>query len=439
MLNNIFSMIDPTPVKIGQPGEPLASGGLTPEQMAYLEMLSRPPQYQNSPAPTQPAWRTEDLLKVLIGGGLSAAIGGNEGAANFLGGYLGSKNQKAQDDTVFNQTQTQYENQRTTNQYNAGLNTSRARMDITDSNRKREEDAALKRELKAADTLQKQQVAMDKRIESARTLFQRARTLPEMQTYAKAWAEAERQSGAEIITAPTDEQVTAAFMQKSNAARNVIYDNWRQYVDSAKKDNYGMVLPGEAARLSKLKKDFEAELATYGITDAYLPDPPTEKSKLAEYKETMLQLAKDKGVELKDMNDQRILESKARVQNLKDRLDIAKRQAATGEKNAETNRLRQMDQELRKEVSQTNSAVDKKVHGLTADIEGLRKRQGLEASPSKRREIENQIQQLDGKRQYWASQREAEVSTQLPPPAAKGPDVSYEMSDGTKVRWSADK
>lgn len=430
-LATILQMYNPTPRKIEGETVP-ATSGLTPEQMAYLDMLSKPPTMGAMPPQTNPAWRTEDALKILIGGGLSAAVGGNEGAANFLNSYLGSKNQKAQDDTVFAQTKAQYDNQTKAQKYNTDLNVARETMGMTDTNRRREEDAALKRELKAEETLQKQQVANDKRIQNAATLYQRAKTLPEMQTYAKVWAEAERQAGAEIITAPTDEQVVAAFMQKSNSARNVIYDNWRQFVDSAKKDNYGMVLPGEAAKLMKLKKDFEAELATYGITDAYLPDPPTEKTKIAEYKEGMLQLAREKGLELKDMNDQRILESKARIQFNKDRLDILKQNAATSEKNAETSRL---NHDLRKDISTVNKGAQKNIESLSAQIEGLRKRQKLEASPSKRRELENKIQELDGRRQYWSGQKEPELPPSDPGKITETSGFSTTLSDGTKISW----
>lgn len=408
------------------------TSALTPEQQAYLEMLSQEPQMQQMPEQTRPAWRTEDLIKLILGSGVSAAIGGNEGVANYLNSYMGSKEQKAQDDTVFARTKAQYDNESALNKRNTGLNVAKARMDITDTNRRRDEDAELKRELKAQDTENKNRDRLAKELAGATDLFNRAKTLPEMQVYAKKWADIERRMGSEVITAPTEEQVLAAHLQKSNTARNVIYDNWRQYVDSSKKDNYGMVLPAEAAKLMKLKKDFEAELATYGIADAYLPDPPTEKTKLAEYKADMLQLAKDKGVELKEMNDQRILESKARVQFNKDRLGILNRNAATSEKNAETTRL---NHELRKDISQTNKAVQSKIEKITADINGLRNRQKLEASPSKRREIELKIQELDGRRQYWAGQKEPELPPSDPDKITTTSGFSTTMSDGTKISW----
>jgi len=379
----------------------MAQGNLTPEQQAYIEILKNTPQFTAPPAPVQPALRTQDAILGLAPTLILSLLGKGRDAEQYAKTYLGGKTQKAQMDTQVQNQNYEYQTNAKMQNYNRDLNVAKAGLDFTNQN----EAKAYSRKMAEEAALEKEQKRLSGDVANAASLYDRSRDIGSMLSHARRWAEAERAMGAQIITAPTEEEVKQAWLQKSNQARNVIYDNWRQYVDSEKRGNYGTVPEAAASRLKGIKKQMEAELASYGITDAVLPDPPTEKSKELEYREDMLEEAKNKNVILKEKQDQSILESKARIQRMRERHAIELRGMSVSEFNANTAR---MNAELRREIQIGNNKLQSQIDRLQSQIVGKKKLAESEKSASAKRKLYDEITELAARRDYWIAKKEAD-------------------------------
>jgi hypothetical protein len=269
-----------------------------------------------------------------------------------------------------------------------------------------------------------QATASAKLIDGLRNKFRMATSLPEMYQINNAIRQAEVKAKEPIVTALTDEQVEQAWRQKSDDARNDIYRRWNDAQALAKRGNYGTIDEGYArTQLIPMMERFEKQLQSYGLSpeESKLPAPDTELSREAQYKNNLINKA-SKELKIKiDESAQRVLESKARIQRMRERKLFDDNSQEMSRNRYE---LQRQALELRKETSKLNKQADSKINEIQAKINGLKAKMGSEVSISKKREMQQQVDSFASQREYWKSLKE-EVE---PVETSQGPTTPQEAA-----------
>jgi len=404
------------------------------DREALLRILGQTPQMQGPVSPVNMAFRTPDAVAAGVAA-LAALLGGKKGAqfgAGLTEGWLKGKQGKAQQDTQFAMQEADFKNRQAEADFNSKFNVAKARLgfseqDVQEAEKNRDQEIARQDKKEYQD-----KVAIAKKIQGLETQFRLTKNLPGKKKIAEALRKLQVEAG-EPVTVPDDAGIEQIWLQESGMERKRIYDLWDDDLRRAMKDNYGMVLPAEAARLAKLKTQYESQLAAYGLDNPYLPDPPTEQSKVAASKAALEGMARERLNSQLDKNAQSILESKARIGFRREQLGIAKQNAGTAAKNAETSRLRY---KLSKEVKEHNGATQKTINGLEAEIRAIRHKQSKEPSTMKRGELSVKAEALREKVNYWKEQMEPEVEATKPNPldpqqaAAAAAEVRRKLANG---------
>lgn len=97
-----------------------------------LEMMGNPPQVMAPVKPTMPAWRTQDLIKLLLGGSVAMATEGSAGLKALLKSYVHGKGEEADRKTQFDMQTQQAEQANRANLFNSGLGRARTELGFAD-------------------------------------------------------------------------------------------------------------------------------------------------------------------------------------------------------------------------------------------------------------------------------------------------------------------
>jgi hypothetical protein len=378
------------------------------DRAMLLQLLGTPPQMQAPPSPVNMAFRTPDAVAAGIAA-LATLLGGKKGGqlgGAIAQGWLSGKQRKAEVDTQVKQQNVGFQNQQAMNDYNAKLGAAKLQAgfsedDVNDAvNQQRyDQTVADKKEYQS-------DVANAKLIDGLRRKFDQAKTLQQKRSINNALRQAEVKAKEPIVTALTDEQVEDAWREQSGARRSQIDREWRQYLYEAKRGNYGTIDADYAVtQLAPLKERFEKELQTYGLSpdEAKLPDPDTELSREAQYKNNLInKMSTELGLKV-DESAQKILESKARVQRMKERKEHDDQTLGLSRSRYELQRQNQL---IRNEVSKLNKQADGKINEIQAKINGVKAKMASEVSISKKREMQQQVDSFKAQRETWKSLKE---------------------------------
>lgn len=386
------------------PVDPSLKAKRDADRQKLIDLVMRQPQQSPLPRPTQPAFRTQDAILGLGIPALMALLGGKKGAQaipDFMSGYLGGKQNKAQQDTQFNFQNWEQGNRQDAATRNAQLKAAELQSNFSEGDYN-----------EAIGERSRQEALADRdkgRLESAAyrytTAYEKAKGLNGMKSVAKAWAEAERRAGLPI-TAPSEEQVESDFIVRAGAARDDVYMRWNQTLKPILDANYGMVPEAAMAGLAPFERQLQKELQAFGITDATLPQPPTEMSIKGQEKAQYLKIAQDKyKLDEKRINNA-ILDSKARVKILQGQLNVAQQRASFYGSNAEVYRLNYL---LRKAQGGVNKEIQKELDSIGKKIGDLRVAQMGAGNQAKRLYFEAQIQYWVRQQQYYRELGETEI------------------------------
>jgi hypothetical protein len=393
------------------------------DRAMLLQLLGTPPQMQAPPSPVNMAFRTPDAVAAGIAA-LATLLGGKKGGqlgGAIAQGWLSGKQRKAEVDTQVKQQNVGFQNQQAMNDYNAKLGAAKLQAGFSEDD---VNDALNERNFQQnrQDKLDYQSdVANAKLIDGLRNKFNQAKTLQQKLSINNALKQAEIKAKEPISSALTDEQVKEAWTEQSGLERQRVYNIWRQYLAEAKRGNYGTISDEEAKRLAPIKAQLEAQLQAYGLPDATLPDADTEVSREAQYRDAMATKAnKELGIKI-DESAQRILESKARIQRMRERKSYDDQSLGLSRNRYQ---LAQEALSLRKETSKLNKQADGKINEIQAKINGLKAKMGSEVSISKKREMQQQVDSFASQREYWKSLKE-EVE---PVETSQGPTTPQEAA-----------
>lgn len=373
------------------------------DRNAYLAQLAQgAPVQAPSQDPVQPAYRTDDAIKIALGLLGSGLLGGKQGPGEFLQAYAGGKQQQANQKTQRNEMKRQEENQRLGQAYNTGLQVAEAKLGFSTQDFNREEGQQFKREQAADKATFEQQRRDETNLTAVSRAYSQAKTLPDMIAKAKRWRELEAKLGLDI-TAPDEESITKDYMQRSSGARNVIEDNWRQLVAQLH-DEYGVIKGKNLTDALKTKKRYEEELRAYGTeADLYLP---TEANLKKDKQDAWLTNLREKRIDDHDAVTQRIAKMKADIARAKERIAISQQNSKIAGFNADTSR---MNAELRRTINESNRAVQGKVRTEQAKIDGLKAKQKKLAEQGNilgARAVESEIAAAASRRDFWKSEIE---------------------------------
>jgi hypothetical protein len=130
-----------------------------------LQLLMQAPQATPAPAPVNPAYRTEDAIKGGLGLLLASLLDGGRGASQFTQGYVGGKQNIADQKTQLNNQNWQIENQNRQNQYGTNVNVAKTKLGFAedDFNRQYQEEQRAKADEAALQRIQEQQKGLNYR------------------------------------------------------------------------------------------------------------------------------------------------------------------------------------------------------------------------------------------------------------------------------------
>lgn len=377
------------------------------ERDALLQLMGTLPQMQAPVQPVNMAFRTPDAIAAGVSA-LAALLGGKKGGqigGAILDGWMQGKQGKAQRDTQMLQENANFANQQSFMRHQADTNVAKTRLGFAEQDMDLEERERIRQENMAEKARLERQKQLSGAYLKTQTLFKDAKSLPEMLQHAQKLRALEIELGDEVSGVPSDEDIKQIWAQKSGLARDRIFDNWRMYIDSAERGNYGTLTPRAAKSLTPVLEGMRKEMQMYGLDGDILQMPDTEESLEAKYKAQGIANAKAKLKMDLDKGAQWIIESKARIQRAKERLDLQEKGLAISGFNADTAR---MNHEIRAQIRTTNNKVQTKVDGIQAAINGLKAKQAATTSPMTRRNIQAQIDQKAAERDYWRSQMEDE-------------------------------
>lgn len=411
-----------TPQSVQAPANPLFSN-LQQDRENFLNTLATPqpqlPQYQE----VSPAFRTPDALKLILGGLLSTALGKNQGLEGFLGGYLGGKEQEANQKQNIQNQNAQIGYQNLVNQANQDRQVAQARLGFSNEDWQRSENERIKDEQLREQNAQKQEGLRYQALSSVQNAFTRSKSLNDMKAKAKQWANYEQMLGLPI-TAPTDQEVEADFADRSANAVNTINDNWQVAKDRVLQQ-FGYIPDSQASQLAGYRESLLKMGRQYN-PNFTLPDVPTETTLKKQKEDQWLASAKLNDQEKKDLTVQKIASMKANIDRAKERIGLEQQRARIQGFNADTSR---MNYELRSQAKVLNKAVQSKIDGISAKIVGLKKAQGGASDILKRRSIQTQIDELSGQRDYWKTQLDPDGN--LPPIPSEATQRAAGVSEGS--------
>lgn len=383
-------------------------GRVQDAEQAYLDQIQQTPQFQGPADPVNPAWRTQDAIKGVLGAAIAKAVGGDAGLDNFLVNYVGGKQDEANKKTALAEKKRLESNQQIKTAYELGNKVKEAELQFAQDAQAREqrEIERMQNEKSKAD-LQRERLD-EQNLRQAENDYRLAKSEVGMLQAAQRRAAIQQRMGLEVT--PVDPQLIAQdWAERSAAARNTILDNWNGMINKSLTE-YGVIQGGTAESLAKARDVFAKDLEMYGAQNAkdllIIPTEATlKKQKQDEYLSRMadkLKIDKDRAKDqhLKTLQD--IAKSKAEIERAKERIAIARRSNDIRAFNADTARMNS-------EKRNVDDKVNKQIRSLTVQIEGLRAKQKKLAEQGNiagAQGVEAEISKLAAQRDAWRQEIE---------------------------------
>lgn len=410
-------------------------GGLKGAEQAYLDQVGNQPQMEQPGDPVNPAWRTEDAIKGVLGAAIAKQFGGNDGLNQFLASYVGTKQDTANKKTALAEKKRQESNAQLKTAYELGNKVKEAELQFAQDQANREQ-REIEREQASQDKAALQRERLDEQnLNRADLEYRLAKSEVGMLQAAQKRAAIQQRMGLEVT--PVDPQLIAQdWAERSSAARNTILDNWTNLTGKALNE-YGVISGGLFEQLSKARDIFAKDLEMYGAPNAkdllVLPTESTlKKQKQDEYLNRMaeklkMDRTKSNDQHLKTLQD--IAKSKAEIERAKERIAIARRSNDIRAFNADTARMNS-------EKRDVDSKIHKQIKSLTVQIEGLRAKQKKLAEQGNitgAQGVEAEIAKLARQRDVW--NQEIEGPPTDPDKITADSGFSTQTSDGIKFRF----
>jgi hypothetical protein len=414
---------------------------LKSSQDEYLQQIQSNPKMQEQGQEVNPAWRTEDAIKGILGAGLATAFGGNDGLTNFLSSYVGTKQSDADSKNANAEKKRQESNQQLRDAYELGNKVSETKLRFAQDAFNRDQ-ANIQRQEALADKREDEQTRRDQiSLNQAERDYLGAKSEVGMLHAAQRRAGLQQRLGVDVT--PVDPVVVQQdWAERASTQRNAIRDDhFRVVKDSL--NEFGTIRGGLLGQMTKSRDISAKEMVLYGMKEQDAKDLlfiPTEDSLKKLKQDQWLENAKQKGIDDHDKAVQAIAKSKADVERAKERIAIARDNLRIQGFRADTGR---MSHELRESINRANGQITAKIKDITKKIGSIEgKSEGLRAKQKKLSEqgnilgaqaVEAEIEKLRAERDYWNRQIEGPPEDVDKITATSG--FSTTMSDGTKVSW----
>lgn len=410
------------------------TGALKGAQDEYLSQVQKQPTVTPSGEPVQPAWRTEDAIKGVLGAALSTALGGNDGLNNFLSSYVGKKQLDADQKTDRAEKKRQEENQQLKTAYELGNKVAETKLQFAQDDFNREQ-RDIERKQASKDKSQLDQERRDQiSLNQAERDYIGAKSEVSMLQAAQRRAALQERLGIDVT--PVDLDVVAQdWAERSQSQRNAIRDDhFRVVKDSV--NEFGVIKGGLLEQITKSRNISAKEMEMYGLSEKDARELlfiPTEESLKKMKQDEWLKITQEKRADDHDRAVQAIAKSKADIERAKERIAIAKDNLRVRGFAADTAR---MGYELRSKIDTANKQIMGKVKAWQSRIDGLTAEQKKKAEAGDligAQNVEAKIKNAEAQRDFWKGEIEGPPEDVDKITATSG--FSTQTSDGTKFSW----